>query len=250
MRKRLSLLALFLSLFLLLLASGDALAQNGPRLWFAEFWPNAEQEGEPVLRHSTGVLNYDWGTGSPANVGDDYFSARWTTYAEFAPGTYRFTTVSDDGVRVWLDGRYIIDQWEDQEATTNQAVVSLQGGLYPLAVDYYEAQGDARIRFTWERLGPPRNTGDAITVDPTLTPAAPVVETEVEGTTLANLRLRQGPGTNYQILDVAPAGTTVPVLARTADNKWVQVQYEGQVGWMAAWYLGLSHTIQTVPVGG
>lgn len=247
MHKRLSLFALCLSLLLLVLVSGDALAQNGPRLWFAEFWPNADQEGEPVARHSTGVLDYDWESGSPANVPDDYFSARWTTYAEFAPGTYRFTTTSDDGVRVWLDGHYIIDEWEEQEAAVNEAVVSLQGGLYPLAVDYYEAEGDARLRFTWERIGPPQH-GDQIVVEPTPTPAAPPAQTEVTGTTLANLRLRQGPGTAYQILDVAPAGTTVPVLARTAANDWVQVEYEGQVGWMAVWYLSLNNTIQTLPV--
>lgn len=77
-------------------------------------------------------------------------------------------------------------------------------------------------------------------------PSAP---TAVSATTFANLRLRSGPGTGFQILDVVPNGTTLPIIARNASSDWVQVTYQGQTGWMAAWYTTISGgTLGSVPV--
>ena len=67
-------------------------------------------------------------------------------------------------------------------------------------------------------------------------------------TTTVNLRLRGGPGTTYRILDVAPNGTTVTVIGRTADGSWIQVEYEDTVGWMAAWYTDVSGDLNDLPV--
>lgn len=78
---------------------------------------------------------------------------------------------------------------------------------------------------------------------------APPPTGEVQATTQVNLRLRSGPGTGFQILDVAPRGTTVAVLGRNQSGNWIQVSYQGRVGWMAAWYTTLSGgSINDVPV--
>lgn len=78
---------------------------------------------------------------------------------------------------------------------------------------------------------------------------APPPTGEVQATAQVNLRLRSGPGTGFQILDVAPSGTTLPVLGRNQNGNWIQVSYQGQVGWMAAWYTTLSGgSIDDVPV--
>lgn len=58
--------------------------------------------------------------------------------------------------------------------------------------------------------------------------------------TQVNLRLRSGPGTEYQILTVAPAGSTVVAVGRNQATDWIQVQYAGQTGWMAGWFLNFS----------
>lgn len=70
-------------------------------------------------------------------------------------------------------------------------------------------------------------------------------------TTQVNLRLRSGPGIGNQSLTVAPQGTTVSVLGRNAAGDWLQVQYAGQTGWMAAWFLQLnSGAVADLPVTG
>jgi PA14 domain len=56
---------------------------------------------------------------------------------EFA-GTYTFTVTADDGVRVYLDGTLVIDQWKDQPPTTYTASRSVSAGDHVLSVEYYE----------------------------------------------------------------------------------------------------------------
>lgn len=89
----------------------------------------------------------------------------------------------------------------------------------------------------------------AATVPPAA-PAEPAAVVEgIAATTRPNLRLRVGPSTAYEILTTVPAGTTVPVLARNAAGDWIQVTYQGQTGWMAAWYTTLSGgTLDQLPV--
>ncbi|MDT8306053.1 MAG: LysM peptidoglycan-binding domain-containing protein [Anaerolineae bacterium] len=64
--------------------------------------------------------------------------------------------------------------------------------------------------------------------------SGPVAVTQV------NLRLRSGPGIEHQTLTVAPAGTSVAAIGRNQATNWIQVQYAGQTGWMAGWFLNFS----------
>jgi len=82
----------------------------------------------------------------------DGVSARWTANLE-APfsETFTFTTTSDDGVRLWLDGRLIIDNWTDHGSTDNSAKVNLVAGqIYSLRMEWYENTGGATAKLFWE----------------------------------------------------------------------------------------------------
>lgn len=82
-------------------------------------------------------------------------------------------------------------------------------------------------------------------------PAPPPPTEGLRATTQANLRLRSGPGTDFQILDVAPFGTIVSVTGRNASSDWIRVEYQGSVGWMAAWHTTISGgNISSAPVVG
>lgn len=85
---------------------------------------------------------------------------------------------------------------------------------------------------------------------PSDTPAPPPPSPGgLQATTQVNLRLRQGPSTNFQILDVLPRGTVVSVLARNASSDWIQVSHNGRVGWVAAWYTTISGgSLSSAPV--
>ena len=153
-----------LSLLIVFLLTGGAAAQGpGPQhtdpVWQAAYWNNTDLAGTPVLWRAEANLDHDWGTGSPApEVNADYFSARWTRYIYVpSPATYRFTATSDDGVRVWLDGALIINQWSDGPARTVSVDRALSAGHHLIIVEFYERTGGALIRFSWD-VAPPTIT--------------------------------------------------------------------------------------------
>jgi PA14 domain len=88
-----------------------------------------------------------------APVGTGRFAARWTGRLDPpTTGTYRLTTVSDDGIRLWLDGKLLIENWTDHAATEDHATVDLVGGRpADLKVDYYQGGGGATARLKWTR---------------------------------------------------------------------------------------------------
>jgi hypothetical protein len=82
----------------------------------------------------------------------DNVSARWTAVLE-APRTetYTFITTSDDGVRLFLDGRRIINNWTDHSTTENRAQVNLVAGqTYRLVMEWYDNTGGAVAQLAWE----------------------------------------------------------------------------------------------------
>ncbi len=122
--------------------------------WRGEYFDNRFLTGSPVLVRDDASVNFTWGTGAPSTaLPADAFSARWTRTVPFQSGTYRFYVTSDDGVRVWLDGVLIVDQWRDASAVTYTADRTLGAGNHTLRVEYYENTGTAQIQVWWERLG-------------------------------------------------------------------------------------------------
>lgn len=123
--------------------------------WRGEYFNNLTLAGTPVLVRDDAVINFDWGTGSPAwnQVAADQFSVRWTRSPNFTAGRYRFTVVADDGARLWVNGQLRIDQWHDSIAGTYVVDLDLPEGAVPLKMEYYENVGGAVARLGWERLG-------------------------------------------------------------------------------------------------
>lgn len=125
--------------------------------WTGRYWNNLSFSGTPVLTRNdgAGALNFDWGSGSPGTscgVSVDNFTARWTRTASFSAGTYRFTTTTDDGVRLYVDSVLRIDHWIDQGPTTYTADVTLGAGNHNLQMDYYERGGGAVAKLSWSAV--------------------------------------------------------------------------------------------------
>ena len=104
-----------------------------------------------------GTVNFDWASAAPAaGVTADNFSVRWTGRVQ-APvnGSYTFTTIADDGVRLWVNGQLVVDNWVDQSAATrSSAPIPLVGGnLYDLKLEYYEHGGLATAKLLWAYPG-------------------------------------------------------------------------------------------------
>jgi len=98
------------------------------------------------------VVDFEWGTGSPApGIDNNTFSARWTGRVKpLFSETYTFYTVTDDGVRLWVDGQLLVDRWVDQSPKEWSGTIDLQAGVpYDLEMEYYENQGGAVARILW-----------------------------------------------------------------------------------------------------
>jgi uncharacterized protein YraI len=121
--------------------------------WRGEYYNNLTLSGNPTLLRNDTAINFNWETGTPAaGVGADNFSARWTRTVNFSSGTYRFYVYADDGVRLWVDGNLLIDQWHDTSPLTYVADIYLTDGPHSLKMEYYEHIGGALAQLNWERL--------------------------------------------------------------------------------------------------
>ena len=124
-------------------------AEHG--LW-GEYFDNMNLEGRPVLTRIDEKVDFNWGEGSPAaQVPCDHFSARWTgRLVPSKSGKYQLGMTSDDGFRLFLDGKMIIDRWIDQAGVTTTAEVDLVAGKsYDLRAEYFENVGGALARLGW-----------------------------------------------------------------------------------------------------
>jgi len=122
--------------------------------WRGEYYGNRFLSGSPALVRDDASVRFSWGTAAPAvGLPADGFSARWVRTIAFQGSNYRFYATSDDGVRVWLDGVLIIDQWHDAAGVTYTAERALTAGNHTLRVEYCENTGAAQIQIWWERLG-------------------------------------------------------------------------------------------------
>ena len=82
----------------------------------------------------------------------DNFSIRWSGYVKTpAAGGYRFRTVSDDGVRLWVNGVLVIDNWSLHAATTNTSnTITLAADTrYTIKMEYFEQTGNAVAKLQW-----------------------------------------------------------------------------------------------------
>jgi glucose/arabinose dehydrogenase/PKD repeat protein len=116
--------------------------------WTASYFPNQTLTGTPATARCETAVDYNWGSGSPpgTGVGPNNFSARWVKTQSFTAGSYTFTATADDGVRVYLDGTLVINQWRDQSPTTYTASRQVTAGNHELKVEYYENGGGAVAR--------------------------------------------------------------------------------------------------------
>jgi hypothetical protein len=129
--------------------------------FLAEYFNNMTLTGSPVVSRCEASIDNDWGGGAPApGVNVDGFSVRWTGAPVFAAGDHVFSTTADDGVRVFVDGASVIDQWKDQGPTTYTAARTLAAGAHPVRMEFYENGGGAVARLSWTSVGPPGDPGD------------------------------------------------------------------------------------------
>gem|GEM_PF-1399146 len=120
--------------------------------WRADYYTTKDLQGYLTSRLETRI-DYAYGEGSPdpALTGDN-FSARWTGDWYFAPGIYRFTATTSDGMRIWIDGTNVLDRWFTQSETQYTFERTIQEGTHRIVVEYFEEDGTATAKVNWQLL--------------------------------------------------------------------------------------------------
>ncbi|HSD26806.1 MAG TPA: glycoside hydrolase family 3 C-terminal domain-containing protein [Vicinamibacteria bacterium] len=133
------------------------------------YFRGRDLQGEPVLTRVDPTVAFRWDRGAPTDelvargelsaeraLEGDSFSVRWTgVLVPPASGDYELTVTGNDGVRLFVDGRKVLEEWrETSVARAVSARVALEAGReHELELEYFEAARDAEVRLGWKRPG-------------------------------------------------------------------------------------------------
>lgn len=106
-----------------------------------EYFDNAELSGKPVFTRIDSTINFDWAWNPPgSDVSMDKFSVRWTGYIKAKESSsFRFLVRSDDGVRLFVNDRKVLDQWNDHGEKFDHVPYRFEAGkTYKIRLEYYD----------------------------------------------------------------------------------------------------------------
>ncbi len=119
--------------------------------WRMELYRNQTLSGSPVAVVDVPTIDFGWDGGGPSQTSTDGFSVRFSRRISVSPAFYEFSAEADDGIRVWVDDKLIIDAWP---ANPNQRyrVGQVLTGNHEIRVEYYEQSGLAKVRMGYAPL--------------------------------------------------------------------------------------------------
>jgi hypothetical protein len=103
----------------------------------------------PIAIQHTARLDYLWYTPTIKDIPRSHVAAVATRTLTLAEGNYTLRAISDDAVRVWVDGRLVIDDWSPHESAVDTA--PLRGGRHDVRVEYYQVDGWTELRVDFVR---------------------------------------------------------------------------------------------------
>ena len=118
-----------------------------------EYFDNITLSGPPRLTREDENIDFHWTFNAPSRrlqVG--WYSVRWTGRLE-APvnGVRRLGVEGNDGYRLYLDGKLLIDNWRKQSYRTTLVPATLSpGSMHDLRLEFFESAGNARVRLVWD----------------------------------------------------------------------------------------------------
>lgn len=122
----------------------------GDGLW-GTYFSNIDLTGT-TYSQADPTINFNWNGASPVpGIGGSNWSGRWTGQVQVhCSGPYTFYTNSDDGVRLWVNGQLLIDDWTYHGPTWDQGTVVLTGGQkYDVKIEYFQGGGGSLLQFAW-----------------------------------------------------------------------------------------------------
>jgi hypothetical protein len=176
------------------------------------YFTNLTLSGAPTLVRLDAGVDFSFGSDSPdaVSIPRDGFSARWAGQVQpLHDGTNTFYTDSDDGVRLWVNGQLLIDNWTDHNATRNSGSLVLSASQpYDIRMEYYERTGGATARLLWS---------DTVSTNVVVIPAS---QLSTNATGLPDPAFSQHPAPAYVDLGGAAAYTSAVWGTRPVCYQW------------------------------
>ncbi|MEP7290126.1 MAG: PA14 domain-containing protein [Chloroflexota bacterium] len=200
--------------------------------WTAQYYANTGLAGDPVAILTESTPSHDWGNGAPLPaVPADNFSVRWTSTQNLTGGSYMISARADDGVRVFVNGNAVINEFHAASGQTYSANVTLPAGLNYFQVEFFEGGGAAFLDFSITQT-----SGGA--VQPTQPPAPSGATATV---TAYRLNVRTQPNATAQVITRINRNETYPIIGRTADNLWYLLTQGGTQGWVSGRFINVAN---------
>ncbi|MDQ2686507.1 MAG: glycoside hydrolase family 3 C-terminal domain-containing protein [Armatimonadota bacterium] len=129
--------------------AGTPGAEHGLR---AEFFANMNLQGTPQATRINPDIQDNWNDKNrPAGIPSQKFSVRWTGKIT-APvtGNYTFLLTADDGSRMFIDDKPVIEHWRETTSSPIRGSINLVAGKsYTIRVEYFQDAGDALTHLDW-----------------------------------------------------------------------------------------------------
>jgi len=137
-------------------AAAPTIEPGGSNGLLGEYFEGTDLEpGRLRLRRVDPRVDFNWGRGPPAEgLPTDDFSIRWTGEVFLSsPGSWTFHLSHDDGVRLWVGDKLVIDDWREAVAESSGRAEGLAAGWVPIRLEYFERGREAIVRLSWAGPG-------------------------------------------------------------------------------------------------
>jgi len=117
-----------------------------------EYFNNVTLAGKPLVTRNDKEVNFGWTLFPPDNALPlDFYSVRWTgTIQAPATGTYKIGLDGNDGYRLYINNKLVIDNWQKQTYSTKLADYTFtKDKQYDVRVEFFEPNGNAHIKLIW-----------------------------------------------------------------------------------------------------
>jgi len=125
-------------------------ADGKPGALTAKYYQGMDFDKHAFTRRDS-MINFSWAHEAPEGLPGDHYSIRWHGKIEIEKdGKYEFYTANDDGVRLWVNEKMVIDDWNSHGVEINSGALELTSGQeVPVRMEYYEDVGGAEVKLRW-----------------------------------------------------------------------------------------------------
>ena len=208
-----------------------------------EYFDNPGLDGQPRVVRTDPRIDFGWTLNSPApEIPYDWYSVRWTgTVVAPATGVHRVGIEGNDGYRLYLDDRLLIDDWTKRSYGARLVDVDLAPGTsHLIRLEYLETTGNATLKLVWD-AGVARDWRTRIDMAVTVARASDVavIVAGIEEGEFRDRAFLGLPGHQSELID-AVAATGRPVIVVLVGGSAITMApwLERVAGVLDAWYPG------------